>query len=87
MRKRSVRIGGHRTSISLEDAFWDELSTIANVMAAPPMPFLPPERHGELVILATMAYTGSVEAGLQAVAPFRALGTPLADLVQPMPYP
>ena len=29
MRKRSVSIGGHRTSISLEDAFWDELSAIA----------------------------------------------------------
>ncbi|WP_421997101.1 ribbon-helix-helix domain-containing protein [Reyranella sp.] len=29
MRKRSVTIGGHRTSVSLEDAFWDELTAIA----------------------------------------------------------
>lgn len=29
MRKRSVTIGGHRTSVSLEDAFWMELSAIA----------------------------------------------------------
>ena len=29
MRKRSVSIRGHRTSLSLEDAFWDELSAIA----------------------------------------------------------
>ena len=29
MRKRSVTIGGHQTSISLEDAFWDELAAIA----------------------------------------------------------
>jgi predicted DNA-binding ribbon-helix-helix protein len=29
MRKRSVTIDGHRTSISLEDAFWVELSAIA----------------------------------------------------------
>ena len=29
MRKRSVTIDGHRTSISLEDAFWAELSGIA----------------------------------------------------------
>lgn len=29
MRKRSVTIDGHRTSISLEDAFWTELSAIA----------------------------------------------------------
>jgi predicted DNA-binding ribbon-helix-helix protein len=29
MRKRSVTIDGHRTSVSLEDAFWVELSAIA----------------------------------------------------------
>jgi predicted DNA-binding ribbon-helix-helix protein len=29
MRKRSVTIDGHRTSISLEDAFWRELLAIA----------------------------------------------------------
>ena len=29
MRKRSVTIDGHRTSISLEDAFWAELSELA----------------------------------------------------------
>jgi len=29
MRKRSVTIDGHRTSVSLEDAFWAELSSIA----------------------------------------------------------
>jgi predicted DNA-binding ribbon-helix-helix protein len=29
MRKRSVTIDGHRTSITLEDAFWQELSALA----------------------------------------------------------
>ena len=29
MRKRSVVIAGHRTSVSLENAFWDELKVIA----------------------------------------------------------
>jgi predicted DNA-binding ribbon-helix-helix protein len=29
VRKRSVRIAGHRTSVSLEDAFWGELTRIA----------------------------------------------------------
>jgi predicted DNA-binding ribbon-helix-helix protein len=29
MRKRSVTIDGHRTSVSLEDAFWTELLAIA----------------------------------------------------------
>jgi predicted DNA-binding ribbon-helix-helix protein len=30
VRKRSVTINGHRTSVSLEDAFWSELSSIAD---------------------------------------------------------
>ena len=29
IRKRSVVIAGHRTSITLEDAFWDKLQAIA----------------------------------------------------------
>ncbi|CAN5671534.1 hypothetical protein BH11PSE3_BH11PSE3_47370 [soil metagenome] len=29
MHKRSVTIDGHRTSVSLEDAFWTELAAIA----------------------------------------------------------
>ncbi len=29
MHKRSVTIDGHRTSVSLEDSFWTELSAIA----------------------------------------------------------
>ena len=29
MRKRSITVDGHQTSISLEDEFWQELGTIA----------------------------------------------------------
>lgn len=29
MRKRSITLKGHRTSISLEDEFWDALDTFA----------------------------------------------------------
>jgi FAD/FMN-containing dehydrogenase len=65
----------------------EELSAIANVMVAPPMPFLPAEAHGKLVILALVAYAGDAGAGERAMAPFRSLADPLADLVRPMPYP
>jgi FAD/FMN-containing dehydrogenase len=65
----------------------DELSAIANVMPAPPMPFIPAEHHGKLVVLATLAYAGAPEAGERALAPFRALAEPIADMVRPMPYP
>jgi berberine-like enzyme len=69
------------------DAAPEELSTIANVMPAPPMPFVPAEMHGRLVTMATLVYAGEVEAGERAIAPFRALATPLADTVGPKPYP
>jgi FAD/FMN-containing dehydrogenase len=65
----------------------EELSTIANVMPAPPMPFVPEEHHGRLVIMALLCYAGPTEAGERAVAPFRSLATPIVDMVRPMPYP
>ena len=64
----------------------EELSMIANIMVAPPMPFVPASAHGQLVVMALLAYAGDAEAGERAVAPFRALAEPLADMVQPMPY-
>lgn len=65
----------------------DELSTIANIMPAPPMPFLAPEHHGTLVVMGLLAHVGDLEAGQRAMAPFRGLATPLADMVRPMGYP
>jgi FAD/FMN-containing dehydrogenase len=73
--------------IALAEAAPEELSTIANVMPAPPLPFISAEQHGQLVVLALMVYAGDVEGGQRAVAPFRALATPLADLIKPMAYP
>jgi FAD/FMN-containing dehydrogenase len=65
----------------------EELSVIANIMPAAPMPFVPAVHHGRLVIMAMLVYTGEVEAGERTIAPFRALATPLADTVGPKPYP
>ena len=65
----------------------EELSAIANVMKAPPMPFVPAEQHGKPVLMALMVYAGDAEAGERAIAPFRALATPLADMVKPIRYP
>ena len=64
----------------------DELSTIGNVMPAPPLPFLPPEVHGRLVIFAMMAFAGDEQSAERAIAPFRSLATPIADMVKPGPY-
>ena len=65
----------------------EELSTIANVMLAPPMPFLPEDAHGKPVLMGQFAYAGPVDRGEQALAPFRALAEPIADMVRPMRYP
>ncbi len=65
----------------------EELSTIANVMTAPPMPFLPEELVGTPVLMAFIVWAGAVEDGEKAVAPLRALAEPIADFVRPMTYP
>jgi FAD/FMN-containing dehydrogenase len=73
--------------ISAAEAAPEELSTIANVMPAPPMPFVPEEHHGNLVVFAMLVHVGPREAGEEALAPFRALATPIVDMLRPMSYP
>ena len=68
------------------DAAPAELSTIANIMLAPPMPGLPAAAHGKLVIVARMVYAGDVRDGERAISPFRALAEPFVDTVKPMHY-
>lgn len=73
--------------IAEAEAAPEELTLIANVMTAPPMPFLPAAAHGKLILMTLLVYAGEGEAAERAVAPFRALATPLADMVRPIRYP
>ncbi len=73
--------------VAAAEAAPEELSIIANVAKAPPLPFIPAEQHGKPVVIALMVYAGDDEAGERAIAPIRALATPLADMVRPMRYP
>ncbi len=74
-------------AIEASDAAPEELTTIVNVMPAPPMPFVPKEHHGRLVAMILLCFAGGAEAGARAIAPLRALATPLVDMVRPMRYP
>jgi FAD/FMN-containing dehydrogenase len=65
----------------------DELTTIADLMHAPPAPFMPEERVGELVLAILVCWTGNEIDGERALAPLRALATPVAEAVAIMPYP
>jgi FAD/FMN-containing dehydrogenase len=73
--------------VAAAEAAPEELSVIANIMKAPPMPFIPAEQHGKPVVMAMMVYAGDAEAGERAIAPIRALASPLADMVRPIRYP
>ena len=72
--------------IEAAEAAPDGLSTIANVMNCPPMPFVPEELHGSLVIMAFIAWAGEVGEGQAVIDRFRALAEPLADMTAPGPY-
>jgi FAD/FMN-containing dehydrogenase len=76
-----------RGLLTAADAAPDGLSMIANVVKAPPLPLIPAEQHGKPVVIALMVYAGDAEAGERAIAPIRALATPLADMVRPIRYP
>ena len=69
------------------DSAPNELSTILNVMPAPPMPFIPEEAHGKMIMMAMMMFAGDIEVGEKVIARFRALATPYADMIRPMTYP
>jgi FAD/FMN-containing dehydrogenase len=72
--------------VAAADVAPDDLSIIAKVMKAPPLPFIPREEHGKPVVMARMVYAGESATGEKAIAPIRALATPLADLIRPMRY-
>jgi FAD/FMN-containing dehydrogenase len=65
----------------------DDLTTIAEIAHAPPAPFVPEERVGELVLSIYVCWTGSEADGQQALEPLRALAAPVAEVISMMPYP
>jgi len=65
----------------------DDLTTISNLMFAPPAPFVPEDKVGTPVLAIFLVWSGSIEEGEAALAPLRALAQPVADAVSQMPYP
>ena len=70
----------------------EELSSIANVMPCPPMPFVDAQWHGKLVIFGLLCWAGDQDSGQTALQPYRdlaklaGLDAPIADMLQPMSY-
>jgi FAD/FMN-containing dehydrogenase len=61
----------------------EELTLWVVMRQAPPLPFLPTEVHGKNIFIFALCHVGDMAAGERAVAPLRALGTPIADVVSP----
>ncbi|MCG6880927.1 MAG: FAD-binding oxidoreductase [Deltaproteobacteria bacterium] len=64
----------------------DDLTVWAVLRHAPPLPFLPEEVHGKIVLVFAFLYAGDVEAGKQLIDPLRQFGTPYGEHIGPMPY-
>jgi FAD/FMN-containing dehydrogenase len=64
----------------------DELMTIVIHRKAPPVPFIPAELHGRLVVGVACCYAGAIDEGEQVMGPLREFGTPALDLCVPKPY-
>jgi FAD/FMN-containing dehydrogenase len=64
----------------------DELMTIVVHRKAPPLPFVPPELHGRLVVGVVCCYAGAIEEGERVIKPLKAFRRPVLDLCQPKPF-
>jgi FAD/FMN-containing dehydrogenase len=65
----------------------DELTTIANIMPCPPLPFVAEEHHGKLVNFAFVVYAGDAASAERALAPIRAIAPPITDQLKPISLP
>jgi FAD/FMN-containing dehydrogenase len=64
----------------------DELSTFVSLATAPPAPFIPEDWHNRKVALVIACWAGDPADGEEFVKPLRFLGTPITDLLGPVPY-
>jgi hypothetical protein len=65
----------------------DDLGIMLVAHRAPPLPFLPPERYGTPALGLLLTWSGAISEGTRVIAPLLHLGSPLGNLVRPVPYP
>jgi len=70
----------------LANAASDELTCWVVLRKAPPLPFLPAEVHGTDIVVFAACHAGQLKKAEQELAPLRALGTPIADVIGPSPF-
>jgi hypothetical protein len=64
----------------------DELGVAIVASAAPPMPVIPPALYGTPVFGLLPVWCGDLAEGDRVLKPLRSLGSPIGDLIRPVPY-
>jgi FAD/FMN-containing dehydrogenase len=64
----------------------DEVTAEAISITMPADPHLPEPIHDQQCFIVGAVYAGEADEGMEVMRPLRELGTPLADISQPMPY-
>jgi FAD/FMN-containing dehydrogenase len=65
----------------------EELGCFPAWQIAPPLPFIPEDRHGDPFMIFVACWAGPVEQGEAVLAPIREIAPVVAEHVGPMPYP
>ncbi|WP_442813220.1 FAD-binding oxidoreductase [Streptomyces sp. NBC_01244] len=65
----------------------EQLGGFPAFQIAPPLPFIPEDRHGDTFILMVSCWAGPVEEGERALQPFHDFAPVVAEHVGVMPYP
>jgi FAD/FMN-containing dehydrogenase len=64
-----------------------EMGVFPAFQIAPPLPFIPQDRHGDTFIALVGCWSGPVEQGEEAFKPFHDVAHVVAEFVGPAPYP
>jgi FAD/FMN-containing dehydrogenase len=63
-----------------------ELTLVVLMRPAPPVPWLPKDKHGKPIVAVLACYSGRPEEGEKAVTPIKSFGNPIGDVLVRRPY-
>ncbi|GAA5009134.1 FAD-binding oxidoreductase [Kitasatospora paranensis] len=65
----------------------EQLGAFPGFQIAPPLPFIPEDRHGDTMAILVVCWAGPPDEAEAAIRPLREVATPVAEMVGAMPYP
>src|SRR5437899_12728276 len=65
----------------------EEMGCFPSFQIAPPLPFIPENRHGDTFVAMVACWAGPLDKGEKMLKPFHDVAPVVAEFVGPMPYP